>query len=94
MRLPLEVHGAEIAHLNTVQLGKNGCYRTDVWNCRRATKTGPDAELALHPTVKPVTMIMDAIKDTSKRGKILLDPFGGSGSTLIAAHTRPVGANG
>ena len=73
-------------HLNTVQLGKNGRYRTNVWHYRGATKTGPDAELALHPTVKPVTMIMDAIKDTSKRGDIVLDPFGGSGSTLIAAH--------
>ncbi len=69
----------EAPHLNTVQLA-------NVWYCRGATKTGPDAELALHPTVKPVTMIMDAIKDTSKRGEIVLDPFGGSGSTLIAAH--------
>jgi DNA modification methylase len=42
-------------------------------------------ELALHPTVKPVEMIADAIKDCSKRGGIILDPFGGSGSTLIAA---------
>ena len=73
-------------HLNTVQLGKNGRYRTNIWNYRGATKTGPDAELAMHPTVKPVTMIMDAIKDTSKRGEIVLDPFGGSGSTLIAAQ--------
>ena len=73
-------------HLNTVQLGKNGRYRTNVWNYRGATKTGAEAELAMHPTVKPVPMIMDAIKDTSKRGEIVLDPFGGSGSTLIAAH--------
>jgi DNA modification methylase len=73
-------------HLNTVQLGKNGRYRTNVWNYRGATKTGAAAELALHRTVKPVTMIMDAIKDTSKRSEIVLDPFGGSGSTLIAAH--------
>ncbi|KQM89224.1 DNA methylase N-4 [Sphingomonas sp. Leaf22] len=76
----------EAPHLNTVQLGKNGRYRTNIWNYRGATKTGHDAELALHPTVKPVTMVMDAIKDTSKRGEIVLDPFGGSGSTLIAAH--------
>ncbi|KQN82209.1 hypothetical protein ASE90_11010 [Sphingomonas sp. Leaf67] len=76
----------EAPHLNTVQLGRNGRYRTNIWNYRGATKTGHDAELALHPTVKPVTMIMDAIKDTSKRGEIVLDPFGGSGSTLIAAH--------
>ncbi len=43
-------------------------------------------ELALHPTVKPVQMIADAIKDVSGRGEIVLDLFGGSGSTLIAAH--------
>lgn len=43
-------------------------------------------ELALHPTVKPVAMIADAIKDVSRRGGIVLDLFGGSGSTLIAAH--------
>ena len=43
-------------------------------------------ELALHPTVKPVTMIADAIKDVSARNGIVLDVFGGSGSTLIAAH--------
>lgn len=73
-------------HLNTVELGKNGRYRTNIWNYRAATKTGADAELAMHPTVKPVPMIMDAIKDTSKQGEIVLDPFGGSGSTLIAAE--------
>lgn len=43
-------------------------------------------ELALHPTVKPVQMIADAIKDVSSRGAVILDLFGGSGSTLIAAH--------
>jgi len=73
-------------HLNTVELGKNGRYRTNIWNYRGPTKTGPDAELAMHPTVKPVPMIMDAIRDTSKPGEIVLDPFGGSGSTLIAAE--------
>jgi DNA modification methylase len=40
----------------------------------------------MHPTVKPVAMIADAIKDVSRRGDIVLDPFGGSGSTLIAAQ--------
>lgn len=73
-------------HLNTVELGRNGRYRTNVWEYRGATKTGANSELALHPTVKPVAMIIDAIKDTSKRGEIVLDPFGGSGSTLIAAE--------
>ncbi len=49
-------------------------------------KAGRMEELALHPTVKPVAMIADAIKDVSARNGIVLDVFGGSGSTLIAAH--------
>ena len=73
-------------HLNTVELGKNGRYRTNIWNYPGASKTGANSDLAMHPTVKPVPMIMDAIKDTSKRGEIVLDAFGGSGSTLIAAE--------
>lgn len=76
----------EAPHLNTVELGRNGRYRTNVWEYRGATKTGKHAELAMHPTVKPVPLVIDAIKDTSKRGDIVLDAFGGSGSTLIAAE--------
>lgn len=49
-------------------------------------RAGRMEELALHPTVKPVLMIADAIKDASGRGDIVLDLFGGSGSTLIAAQ--------
>ena len=49
-------------------------------------KAGRMAELELHPTVKPVQMIADAIRDVSGRGDIVLDLFGGSGSTLIAAE--------
>jgi DNA modification methylase len=45
-------------------------------------------ELALHPTVKPAALVADAIKDCSRRGDIVLDPFGGSGTTLIAAQKR------
>jgi DNA modification methylase len=74
------------AHLNTVELGKHGRYRTNVWNCRGASKTGAAAELGLHPTVKPAALMMDAMKDASKRGDVVLDCFGGSGSTLIAAE--------
>lgn len=74
------------AHLNTVELGKHGRYRTNVWNCRGASKTGAGAELGLHPTVKPAALMMDAMKDASKRGEVVLDCFGGSGSTLIAAE--------
>ncbi|MDX2094425.1 MAG: DNA methyltransferase [Alphaproteobacteria bacterium] len=80
-------HGTA-AHTNSFELGQNGRYRTNVWQYRgvNSLRAGRMEELALHPTVKPVQMIADAIKDVSKRGDIVLDPFGGSGSTLIAAH--------
>ena len=75
-------------HINTFELGQNGRYRTNIWQYRGANsfKAGRMEELALHPTVKPVAMIADAIKDVSGRNGIVLDLFGGSGSTLIAAH--------
>lgn len=75
-------------HLNSFELGQHGRYRTNVWEYKGANtfKVGRQEELALHPTVKPVQMIADAIKDVSGRGDIVLDLFGGSGSTLIAAH--------
>jgi DNA methylase len=75
-------------HMNSFELGQHGRYRTNVWEYRgvNTLKAGRAEELALHPTVKPVAMIADAIKDVSKRGGIVLDLFGGSGSTVIAAH--------
>jgi DNA modification methylase len=76
-------------HINSFELGQHGRYRTNVGQYRGVNtfKTGRANELALHPTVKPVQMIADAIKDVSGRGGIVLDLFGGgSGSTLIAAH--------
>jgi DNA modification methylase len=75
-------------HINSFELGQHGRYRTNVWQYRgvNTLKAGRLDELALHPTVKPVAMIADAIKDVSKRNGIVLDLFGGSGSTLIAAH--------
>jgi DNA modification methylase len=75
-------------HINTFELGQHGRYRTNVWQYRgvNTLKAGRMDELALHPTVKPVAMIADAIKDVSGRHGIVLDLFGGSGSTLIAAH--------
>ena len=75
-------------HVNAFELGQHGRYRTNVWNYRgvNTMKAGRLEELALHPTVKPVQMIADAIKDVSGRGDIVLDLFGGSGSTLIAAQ--------
>lgn len=76
------------AHQNSFELGQHGRHRTNVWQYRgvNTMKAGRLDELALHPTVKPVAMIADAIKDVSRRGAIVLDLFGGSGSTLIAAH--------
>ena len=75
-------------HINSFELGQHGRYRTNAWEYRgvNTLKAGRLDELALHPTVKPVAMIGDAIKDVSRRAGIVLDLFGGSGSTLIAAH--------
>ncbi|WP_439575936.1 site-specific DNA-methyltransferase [Phreatobacter sp.] len=75
-------------HLNNVQLGRFGRNRTNVWAYPGMTTNsrGRSQLLDKHPTVKPVAMIADAIRDASKRGEIVLDPFCGSGSTLIAAE--------
>ena len=74
-------------HVNSFGLGDTGRYRTNVWdyagvNTFSATR---DTDLSMHPTVKPVALVGDAIRDCSRRGDIILDMFGGSGSTLIAA---------
>jgi len=77
-------------HRNNIELGKYGRYRTNVWNYPGANtlsrKSGEENLLALHPTVKPVALIADAILDCSARGDIVLDSFLGSGSTLLAAE--------
>lgn len=76
------------AHRNNVELGRHGRNRTNVWAYAGVNSFGAerDAALAMHPTVKPVALIEDALKDVTRRGDIVLDPFGGSGSTLIAAE--------
>ena len=77
-------------HRNNVELGRNGRNRTNVWQYDGANTFGRGGEegrlLAIHPTVKPVSLIADAILDCSARGDIVLDAFLGSGSTLIAAE--------
>jgi DNA modification methylase len=77
-------------HKNNVQLGAYGRDRTNVWRYPSASTFSRQGEegnlLAAHPTVKPVAMIADAILDCSVRGDVVLDPFLGSGSTLIAAE--------
>lgn len=76
------------AHVNNVELGRFGRNRTNVWDYAGVNtfREGRLEDLAAHPTVKPVSMIADAILDCSKRGAIVLDCFGGSGTTLIAAE--------
>jgi DNA modification methylase len=75
-------------HINTFELGQHGRSRTNVWEYAGLSgfKSGRDDELAMHPTVKPVRMIADAMLDCSKPQSIVLDPFIGSGSTLIAGE--------
>ena len=74
-------------HINNFELGQHGRYRTNVWDYAgvNSLKAGRSEELAMHPTVKPVAMVADAIRDCSKRGGIILDAILGSGTTLIAA---------
>jgi DNA modification methylase len=80
-------------HINNFGLGGDGRYRTNVWdypgvNIRRP---GGRTDLEMHPTAKPVAMIIDAIKDCSRGKGIILDPFSGSGTTIIACQrTRRV----
>lgn len=80
-------HGTA-AHINNFGLGETGRYRSNVWSYPgiNTLKPGRMEELAMHPTVKPVALVADAIRDCSKRNGIVLDAFGGSGTTLIAAH--------
>lgn len=74
-------------HVNSFGLGDTGRYRTNVWDYAGVNTFGAsrDEDLAMHPTVKPVALVGDAIRDCSRRGDIVLDMFGGSGSALIAA---------
>lgn len=74
-------------HTNNVELGKNGRYRTNVWDYAGINSFGKEQDnLKFHSTVKPLELIRDAILDVTKRGDIVLDTFLGSGTTLIAAE--------
>ena len=76
------------AHLNNVQLGRHGRARSNVWHYAGVNtfRAGRLDDLSCHPTVKPVALVADAIKDCTARGDIVLDTFGGSGSTILAAE--------
>lgn len=75
-------------HINNVELGKHGRYRSNVWRYAGMNAFGAerDEALSVHPTVKPTAMIMDAIQDVTHHGDIVMDSFLGSGTTLIAAQ--------
>jgi DNA modification methylase len=76
------------AHLNNIELGRHGRSRSNVWHYAgiNTFRAGRMDELQSHPTVKPVALVADAIRDCSRRGDIVLDFFGGSGTTLLAAE--------
>jgi DNA modification methylase len=76
------------SHVNNFELGQHGRTRTNVWNYAgvNAFRAGRMDELQMHPTVKPISLVVDAIKDCSKRGSGVLDAFLGSGTTLVAAE--------
>jgi DNA modification methylase len=75
-------------HVNNFELGQHGRTRSNVWTYPGVNtfRTGRLDELALHPTVKPVALVADAMRDCSRRGDIVLDPFMGSGTTILAAE--------
>lgn len=76
------------SHRNNVQLGRHGRNRTNVWRYAGVNtfREGRMDELRAHPTAKPVAMVKDALLDVTRRGEIVLDPFLGAGTTLMAAE--------
>ena len=87
--LPLFKKGAA-SHVNNVELGKRGRWRSNVWTYPGASSLGSDARRGLkdHPTVKPTAMLEDALLDLSNRSDIVIDPFLGS-AQLSSPPTRP-----
>jgi DNA modification methylase len=75
-------------HINNFALGATGRHRSNLWTYAGVNtfRRGRDKDLESHPTVKPLAMVIDALLDCSNRGDLILDPFSGSGTTLVAAH--------
>ena len=78
----------EEPHLNNVELGRHGRSRSNVWHYAGVNtfRAGRLDELKSHPTVKPVALVADAVRDCTRRGDIVLDTFCGSGTTIMAAE--------
>jgi DNA modification methylase len=75
-------------HINNIELGRFGSHRSNIWNYpgQNTLNNSAKSKLSLHPTVKPVALVADALRDCSNLNGIVLDPFGGAGTTLIAAE--------
>ena len=80
-------HGAQ-PHLNNIRMGQEGRNRSNVLFYPGANSfvKGRTEALAAHPTSKPVALLADLILDVTAPGDMIVDTFGGSGSTLIAAE--------
>jgi DNA modification methylase len=78
----------EAPHLNNIELGRHGRSRSNVWHYAgvNSFRAGRMDELRAHPTVKPVALVADAMKDCTRRHDIVLDTFCGSGTTILAAE--------
>jgi DNA modification methylase len=78
----------EAPHLNNIELGRHGRSRSNVWHYAgvNSFRAGRMDELSVHPTVKPVALVADAMKDCTRRRDIVLDTFCGSGTTVLAAE--------
>jgi DNA modification methylase len=76
------------SHFNAVELGRHGRNRTNIWDYAsvNSLQGSRKDDLAFHPTVKPIALVSDALKDVTKRGELVLDTFLGSGTTLLAAE--------
>jgi ParB-like chromosome segregation protein Spo0J len=80
-------HG-DVPHTNNIKLGRHGRNRSNVWTYAGVNtfRSGRLDDLSAHPTVKPVALVADAMRDCTRRGAIVLDPFMGSGTTVLAAE--------
>jgi DNA modification methylase len=76
-------------HTNNIQLGRFGRNRSNVWNFAGANsfaRNGPKQQMESHPTMKPIALVADTILDCTKRNDIVIDPYLGSGTTILAAE--------
>ena len=86
--LLLVFKNGDAPHTNNFELGQHGRSRSNVWTYAGVNtfRAGRLEDLSAHPTVKPVALVADAMRDCSRRGEIVLDPFLGSGTTILAAE--------